>query len=136
MKNADEMAVEGLVQAFVDGWNAADGSALARPFAADADFTAITGLRAKGRELIAKGHDEILATIYRGSVISARVEGIRFLTARCRSGRRNLRFRWRFPAVRYGTNLLRDGVHQRECGLVDRGVSKYGPVRQTGRWSP
>ncbi len=79
MKSTDEMAIEGLVQAFVDGWNAADGSALAVPFAADADFTAITGLKAKGREFIAKGHDEILATIYRGSVNSAKVESIRFL---------------------------------------------------------
>jgi uncharacterized protein (TIGR02246 family) len=79
MKNTDEMAIEGLVQAFVEGWNAADGTALARPFAADADFTAITGLKGKGRDLIAKGHNEILATIYRGSVNSGKVESVRFL---------------------------------------------------------
>jgi uncharacterized protein (TIGR02246 family) len=63
MKNVDELAIEGLVQTFVDGWNAADGAACARPFAADADFTAITGLKVKGREGIAKGHDEILSTL-------------------------------------------------------------------------
>jgi uncharacterized protein (TIGR02246 family) len=79
MKSVDVMAIEGLVQAFVDGWNVADGTALARPFAADADFTAITGLKGKGREVIAKGHDEILVTLYRGSVNSAKVESIRFL---------------------------------------------------------
>jgi len=79
MKNTDEMAIEGLVQTFVDGWNAADGTALAQPFTLDADFTAITGLKGKGRELIAKGHNEILATIYRGSVNSGKVESIRFL---------------------------------------------------------
>lgn len=79
MKNADEMAIEGLVQVFVDGWNAGDGTALARPFAVDADFTAITGLKAKGRDVIAKGHNEILATVYRGTVNSGKVETIRFL---------------------------------------------------------
>lgn len=79
MKNADEMAIEGLVQTFVDGWNAADGAALARPFVADADFTAVTGLKVKWREVIAKLHDEILSTVYSGSRNSAKVESIRFL---------------------------------------------------------
>jgi uncharacterized protein (TIGR02246 family) len=79
MKNADEMAIEGLVQTFVDGWNAGDGATCARGFAADADFIAITGLKAKGRDAIAKGHDEILSTLYRGSRNSAKVESIRFL---------------------------------------------------------
>jgi uncharacterized protein (TIGR02246 family) len=79
MKTADETAIEGLVQTFVDGWNAADGEALAQPFAEDADFTAITGLRVKGRDTIGKGHAEILSTVYRGSQNSATVESIRFL---------------------------------------------------------
>ena len=79
MKTADETAIEGLVQTFVDGWNTGDGATCARPFAADADFTAITGLRIRGRDMIAKGHDEILSTIYRGSQNSATVESIRFL---------------------------------------------------------
>jgi uncharacterized protein (TIGR02246 family) len=79
MKNADEMAIEGLVQTFIDGWNAADAAALTRPFTPDADFTAITGMKGKGRDVIAKGHAEILATLYRGSVNSAKVESIRFL---------------------------------------------------------
>ena len=79
MKNADEMAIEGLVQAFVDGWNRGDGAACAQPFAADADFIAITGLKAKGRDVIAKGHDEILSTIYRGSQTAADIDSIQFL---------------------------------------------------------
>jgi uncharacterized protein (TIGR02246 family) len=75
----DEKAIRGLVDAFVDGWNAHDGAACAEPFAADADFTAITGLKARGRDLIARGHNEILSTIYRGTRNSANVQGIRFL---------------------------------------------------------
>jgi uncharacterized protein (TIGR02246 family) len=45
------------------------------------DFTAITGLKIQGREVIAKGHNEILATLYSGSRNSAKVESIRFLRA-------------------------------------------------------
>ena len=61
---SDEAAIPKLVDAFVAGWNAGDGEACGRPFAADAGFTAITGLRAEGRDLIARGHIEILSTIY------------------------------------------------------------------------
>ncbi len=75
----DEQAIRNLVAAFVDGWNAGDGYACARPFAEDADFTAITGLRAKGRDVIARGHAEILSTVYRGTRNSATVNDVRFL---------------------------------------------------------
>ncbi len=36
----DEAAVRGLMDAFVNGWNAGDGEACGRPFAMDADSTA------------------------------------------------------------------------------------------------
>ena len=75
----DEAVIRSLVDAFVDAWNAGDGEACAQPFAADADFTAITGLKVRGREAIARGHVEILSTMYRGTRIDATVEGIRFL---------------------------------------------------------
>ena len=75
----DEQAIRQLVATFVNGWNAGDGFALAQAFAPDADFTAITGLKAKGRDLIAKGHNEILSTVYRGSRNSATIESILFL---------------------------------------------------------
>jgi uncharacterized protein (TIGR02246 family) len=65
----DEAEIRGLIDTFVS----------ASVFAEDADFTAITGLRAQGRETIARGHDEILATIYRGSKLSGHVNDLRFL---------------------------------------------------------
>jgi uncharacterized protein (TIGR02246 family) len=43
----DEQAIRGLVATFVDGWNAGDGEACARPFAPNADFTAVTGVRVR-----------------------------------------------------------------------------------------
>ena len=79
MKNTDEIAIEALVQTFIDGWNAADGDLCARPFAEDADFTAVTGVHIRGRGLIAQGHKEILATVFRGTTNSATVDEILFL---------------------------------------------------------
>ena len=81
MGTQDEQEIRGLVQAFVEGWNAGDGEACARPFAEDADFVAITGLKAHGRDLIARGHAEILSTVFRGTQLSAAVESIRFVRA-------------------------------------------------------
>jgi uncharacterized protein (TIGR02246 family) len=78
-KTNDEKAIRSLVDTFVDGWNAHDGATCAKPFAVDADFTAITGLKAHGRDVIARGHDEILSTIYRGTRNCANVQSIRFL---------------------------------------------------------
>ena len=72
-------AISNLIDVFVAGWNAGDGEACGRPFADEAVFTAITGLRAQGRDLIAGGHTEILSTIYRGTQISATVNSINFL---------------------------------------------------------
>jgi uncharacterized protein (TIGR02246 family) len=78
---SDEDAVAALFAAFAAGWNAHDGTACAAPFAADADFTAITGLRARGRELIARGHAEILGAVYRDTRLSVEPLGVRFLRA-------------------------------------------------------
>src|SRR5215470_7523215 len=75
----EEVAVRGLIDAFVNAWNAGDGEAFARPFAEDADFTAIHGLRARGRESIARAHSEIFATTYKGTKLSPTVESVRFL---------------------------------------------------------
>ena len=78
-KKQDEAAITALLDAFVEGWNAGDGEACARPFAADADFVAVTGLRVQGRDLIAAGHKEILVTVFRGVQLRPTVNSIRFL---------------------------------------------------------
>jgi len=75
----DEQAIRELVSTFVGGWNAGDGQLCGQPFAPDADFTAVTGQHAKGRSVISKVHDEILATVFRGTHNSAHVNDIRFL---------------------------------------------------------
>jgi uncharacterized protein (TIGR02246 family) len=75
----DDVALRGLVDTFVQGWNAASGAALAEAFAVDADFINVMGLRARGRDVIARGHDEILSTVFRGTHLTAAVESVRFL---------------------------------------------------------
>ena len=76
---AAETAIRRLVDQFVEGWNMADGAACARPFAENADFTAVNGIRVRGRDLIARGHDDILSTIFRGTRLTAAIHSIEFL---------------------------------------------------------
>ena len=75
----DEADLSELVDTFVQGWNTGSGERLARAFAVDADFTNVIGLRAHGRDLIARGHDEILATVFRGTRLGAAINQIRGL---------------------------------------------------------
>jgi len=75
----DEAAIRQIVQQIQDGWNAHDGKAFAAPFAADADYVVVNGMKIKGREAIEKGHIGIFTTIYKESHNVATVKGIRFL---------------------------------------------------------
>jgi len=74
-----KIAIKGLVQAFCEGWNAQDGYACARSFSNSADFTAVNGIRVRGKEEIGRGHAEILSTIFRGTSLRATVTSIEFL---------------------------------------------------------
>jgi len=76
--NAAEAGVARLLRVFVDGWNAGSGGRLAEAFAADADFTNVMGLRARGRDVIARGHDEILSGFFKGTRAAGQVDAIRF----------------------------------------------------------
>jgi len=75
----DEPEIHNLIDQFIEGWNAGDGFMCARPFAESADFTAVTGQRVRGRDLIARGHAEILSTVFKGTHNSATVNEIVFL---------------------------------------------------------
>src|SRR5215470_19839748 len=75
----DEVSIRKLIDGLVAGWNAQDGRAFARQFAADADFTNVMGLRAHGREVIARGHDELFATVFKGTTLLPAIEQVRFL---------------------------------------------------------
>jgi uncharacterized protein (TIGR02246 family) len=77
--NKDEDAIRQVVQQVQDGWNAHDGKAFAAPFATDADYVVVNGMRLTGREAIEKGHTGIFTTIYKDSHNVATVKSIRFL---------------------------------------------------------
>ncbi len=77
--SADETAIKQLVQQVQDGWNAHDGAAFSAPFAADADYVVVNGMKIKGRDEIEKGHTRIFTSIYKDSRNVAGLKGIRFL---------------------------------------------------------
>lgn len=115
----DENAIRGLVDTFVAGWNAADATTLASIFTQDADFTAITDLHTRGRDVIARGHDEILTTIYRGTTLASEVDLVDFL--RPDVALVNAKFFLR----RNGQSFF-PGVTHTSCGMV--------ALRNDGAW--
>lgn len=116
-RKQDEAAITALLDAFVEGWNTGDGEACARPFAADADFVAVTGLHVHGRELIAAGHKEILATVFRGVQLRPTVNSIRFLRPDVAAVDVTLRYAGEGPF----------GIPQTSLGLV--------ATQEQGTWS-
>ena len=77
--SADEAANRQVVKQVEDGWNAHDGKAFAAPFAVDADYVIVNGMKLKGREAIETGHTQIFTTIYKDSHNMGTVKSIRFL---------------------------------------------------------
>lgn len=75
----DEAVVRANAEQMVKGWNMKSGAEFAKPFAADADYVIINGVRIKGRDVIAKGHQRIFDTIYKDSTLSYSIEQVRFL---------------------------------------------------------
>ena len=116
---ADEAAIRRIVKAVEDGWNAGDGNAFAAPFAEDADYVVVNGMRIKGRETIASGHQQIFDTIYKGSHNEATLQSIRFL----RDDAAIAHIEWHLKYAVGGS------AHQRKamCSMV--------MTKQGGRWS-
>ena len=75
----DEAVIRQVVQQVQDGWNAHDGKAFAAPFAPDADYVVVNGMKLKGREVIEKAHAGIFASVYKDSHNVGTVKIIRFL---------------------------------------------------------
>lgn len=72
-------AIHEIVRKVQEGWNSGDGAAFAAPFAPDADYVIVNGVKVKGRAVIEAGHQQIFDTIYKGSNNSMTVEDIRFI---------------------------------------------------------
>ena len=74
---ADREAVSAIVKELEDAWNAADGARFGKPFTEDADFVTIRAEHLRTREAIAKGHQGIFDTIYKGSTVHYDVSSVR-----------------------------------------------------------
>ena len=77
MSGNNEQIVASLVDHLEQAWNRADGAGFAQPFAEDADFVNIRGEHARSREAIARGHQVIFDTIYKGSVLHSELADVR-----------------------------------------------------------
>ena len=73
----NDRIVSEIVGDLEQAWNAADGAGFARHFSEGADFVNIRGDHLHTRDVIAKGHQGIFDTIYKGSVVSYRPAGVR-----------------------------------------------------------
>ncbi len=76
---SDEDAIRDLVRTVEEGWNTGSGERFAAPFAEDSDYVVVNGMHAKGRAMIADGHQQIFDTIYRGSRNQATIRSVRWL---------------------------------------------------------
>src|SRR5688500_10887229 len=76
---ADEAAIRAIVIRVQDAWNAGDSKAFAAPFAEDADYVVVNGMKIKGRAIIDSGHRQIFDTVYKGSHNTATIASVRFI---------------------------------------------------------
>jgi uncharacterized protein (TIGR02246 family) len=78
-QSPDKVSLERLVAELAAAWNAADSAAFAAAFADDADFVNVYGMHARGRTMIAAGHQFIFTTIYKDSKVQYVVDSVREL---------------------------------------------------------
>jgi uncharacterized protein (TIGR02246 family) len=64
---ADEQAIHGIMDSFMDAWNRHDAKAFAALFSEDADFTNVRGMGASGRSNIEQFHAPRFATTFKDS---------------------------------------------------------------------
>ncbi len=76
--NLDGQRIVSEIAAVLEGaWNAYDGERFGGPFAEDADFVNIRGEHLRTRTVIARGHQGIFDSIYKGSAVRYEVKDVR-----------------------------------------------------------
>src|SRR2546427_4176714 len=76
---ADEPAVRGLYQQFMDAWNRGSGAGLAAVFTDDGDLVAFDGTHLRGRQVIASHHQRLFDKWLKGTRLVGQVTDLRFL---------------------------------------------------------
>ncbi len=75
-------AAQAIVDQLIEGWNAGDGKAFASPFREDAGYRVWNGMLSEGRDEIARNHQQVFDTIFRGTNLTLKIQKIRPLTDR------------------------------------------------------
>ncbi len=70
-KTNNKKLIESQINLYIDGWKQQDGLAFARPFAPNASFINIFTMKLRGKEAIAKRHQEIFDTFLKGTLFKA-----------------------------------------------------------------
>jgi uncharacterized protein (TIGR02246 family) len=76
----DEAAVRDLFRKLLDDWGRGDGHSYGSRFTEDADYIAFDGSYTKGREEISSWHQTLFDRWLKGTRLTGRIEGIRFLS--------------------------------------------------------
>lgn len=78
-RSAEEAAVRGLYQQFMDAWNRGSGADLAAVFTPDGDLVGFDGTHLKGRQVIASHNQRLFDKWLRGTRLVGQVTDLRFL---------------------------------------------------------
>jgi uncharacterized protein (TIGR02246 family) len=78
-QTADELAIRGVMDSFMDAWNHHDAKSWAAVFTDDADFTNVVGVSASGRSDIEQFHANVFTTIFKESHLKYSGIKIRFI---------------------------------------------------------
>ena len=111
--SAVTLEIEELVSSLQKAWNRSDATKFASHFAQDADFIHILGGHGTGRQSIQHAHVRVFETIYRDSVISYAIEGVRMLSPTTAVVRM-------FQTLKYGLTNARITMHCRPTVVVQK----------------
>jgi uncharacterized protein (TIGR02246 family) len=75
----DETAVRELFSRLEHAWNAGDTTAYGECFTPDSDYITFEGVHLQGRRANAEAHQKLFDIFLKGSKLTGRIEGIRFL---------------------------------------------------------
>lgn len=76
----DERAISELFGGLLEDWARGDGEAYGSRFTEDADYVAFDGTHTKGRDEISSSHQELFDKWLKGSRLTGRILGVKFLT--------------------------------------------------------
>jgi uncharacterized protein (TIGR02246 family) len=77
--SSDEHSIRAEMMKLEEGWNSGSGAKFAEPFSKDADYVVVSGVKIKGHEVIKTAHQQIFDTLYKGTKLKLKIEGVRML---------------------------------------------------------